>query len=100
METKDQKKLESKEIQDLFEAILKTRTKEEVQFFLRDLLTMKEIESFAMRWKAAQMLDKGISYLEIERETGLSSATIARVSEYLKYGYDGYRLVLNRTKSK
>ena len=92
--------LESEEIQNLFGALLEARNTEEMKKFLRDLLTIKEIETFAMRLKAAKLLDKGVPYTEIERKTGLSSATIARVSEYLKYGYDGYKLIISRTQKK
>jgi TrpR-related protein YerC/YecD len=92
--------LNSEDIQGLFSALLKTRNEEEMKKFLCDLLTIKEIETFAMRLKAARMLDEGIPYTEIERKTGLSSATIARVSEYLKYGYDGYKLIISRTHKK
>lgn len=97
---KEQEKLQSDEFKDLYKAFLKLRKEDEVMKFMRDLMTMKEMEAFALRWKAAQMLDAGDSYVEIERLTGLSSATIARVSEYRKYGYDGYKLVLDRRKKK
>ncbi|MBD3362689.1 TrpR-like protein YerC/YecD [Candidatus Dojkabacteria bacterium] len=100
MSNKERQKLESQEFKDLYSAFLKLRNESEVMKFMRDLMTMKEMESLASRWKAARMLDKKIPYIEIERLTGLSSATIARVSEYLKYGYDGYRLVLDRIKKR
>lgn len=100
MNDRERKKLESDDVQMLFDAILKCRTKEELMKFLRDLMTMREIETFSLRLQAVRMLDEGISYLEIERLTGLSSATIARGSEYLKYGNGGYRIVLDRLKKK
>jgi len=96
MQNKEIDRLKSEEFESLYDAFLKCRNQDEIMRFLRDLMTMKEIESFASRWKAARMLADKKSYLEIERLTGLSSATIARVSEYLKYGYDGYKTVLER----
>lgn len=98
MKPKEKERLESEDVQNLFKVLLKMRDANEVMRFMRDLMTMKEIETFALRWRAAQMLNEGVPYTEIERLTGLSSATIARVSEYLKYGYDGYKLALERTK--
>jgi TrpR-related protein YerC/YecD len=98
LQTKEIEKLNSPDFQSLYKAFLKCRNEEEIMKFMRDLMTMKELEAFALRWKAAQMLTDGVAYLDIERQTGLSSATIARVSEYLKYGYDGYKIVLERTK--
>lgn len=100
MKNNEQEKLESEEFKNLYNSFLKLRNEEEIMRFMRDLMTMNELEAFAQRLKAAQMLDSGTSYVEIERLTGLSSATIARVSEYLKYGYDGYKKVLSRLKKK
>ena len=98
MKNKELEKLESDDYKKLYKAFLKLRTEEEIMCFMRDLMTMKEIEAFAQRLKAAEMLEDGKSYVEIERLTGLSSATIARVSEFLKYGYEGYKKVLSRMK--
>lgn len=91
---------ETVNIDDLAKAILKLRTEDEVRLFMRDLLTNSELETLALRWKVAKMLDQGLPYTQIERETGASSATIAKVSEYLKYGNDGFRLVLDRINRK
>ncbi|MBN1916095.1 hypothetical protein JW796_03855 [Candidatus Dojkabacteria bacterium] len=92
------KHVDSTEVENLLKAILKLRNINEAKKFFRDLMTVPEIKSFAGRWKSARMLDEGISYKEIEKETGISSATIARVSQWLNYGMDGYRLVLDRVK--
>lgn len=64
--------------------------------FLRDLLTEAEIKEFANRWKVAQMLDEKIDYKTIEKQTNMSSTTIARISKWLNQGMGGYRLMLNR----
>lgn len=82
----------------LFGAILKLKHVDEMQKFFRDLLTENEIEEFGQRWKVARMLAEGTIYTTIERETGMSSTTIARVHKWLKKGEGGYRLVLERLK--
>lgn len=82
--------------QDLMRAILKLKTVSEAKRFFRDLLTEAELIEFAKRWQAAQMLDSGTPYSQIEKETGLSSTTVARVSKWLNNGMDGYKLMLNR----
>lgn len=84
----------------LTQALLKLRNTEEIKIFLKDLLSNAEQESIAARVNIAMMLDKGIPYTQIERETGASSATIAKVSENLKYGNDGYKLIIERLKRK
>ena len=91
-------KWDNKKTEDLFQAILCLKNKKEAKKFFRDLLTEKELIEFGNRWKAAQMLDQKIQYTEIEKETGLSSRTIARISKWLNSGMDGYKLILNRMK--
>jgi TrpR-related protein YerC/YecD len=84
----------------LAQAFLKLRNIDEIKIFLKDLLSNSEQESIASRVVIAQMLEQGLPYTQIERETGASSATIAKVSENLKYGNDGYKLILERLKRK
>ena len=64
--------------------------------FLRDLCTVNELRELAARWAVARLLDEGVSYHDISERTGASSATISRVNQWLRYGRDGYRLVLDR----
>ncbi len=85
---------------DLYQAILSLKTEKECQKFLRDLLTEPEIKEFANRWKVAQMLDQKIRYETIEKETGMSSTTIARISKWLNDGMGGYKFMLKRIKNK
>mgnify|MGYP000583688053 CR=1 FL=1 len=85
---------------ELFKAILQLKNIQEARKFFRDLLTVKEILEFSKRWKAARMLYKRIPYSKIEKETGLSSTTIARVQKWLKRGMGGYRLILKRMEEK
>lgn len=82
----------------LFQAILALKHTDEMRRFFRDLLTEKEIEEFGQRWKVARMLADGTIYTVIERETGMSSTTIARVHKWLKNGKGGYRLALEKLK--
>jgi TrpR-related protein YerC/YecD len=82
----------------LYSSILQLKTLGEVNSFFRDLLTEKEIADFSRRWRVAGMLDGKISYSEIEKETGMSSTTIARIHKWLKGGTGGYRLMLQRCK--
>jgi len=80
----------------LSKTLLKLRTVEEIKLFLQDLLTRGEQEFIAQRLNIADMLNEGIPYSQIQRETGASSATVAKVSDNLKYGKDGFKLALDR----
>ena len=63
---------------------------------MRDLLTESELIEFGNRWKAAKMLSQGVTYIKVEKETGLSSTTVARVSKWLNGKMGGYKLMLNK----
>ncbi len=82
----------------LCRALLSLRTQEEAQRFLADLCTPGERRSFAERIRVAALLDEGaLSYREINAQTGVSTATIARVARFLRdEPHQGYRLVLDR----
>ncbi|MFC1721384.1 YerC/YecD family TrpR-related protein [Patescibacteria group bacterium] len=80
----------------LFKAILKLKTIDECERYFRDLLTINELRDLAQRWEIVLMLSDEIPYREIEAKTGASTATITRVSHWLKHGEKGFKLVLNR----
>jgi TrpR-related protein YerC/YecD len=84
----------------LFRAILALESLEEAKNFFRDLLTEQEITEFGQRWKVARLLAKNISYTQIEKETGMSSKTIARIQKWLKAGMDGYSTMIKRLEEK
>ncbi|MEI7604216.1 MAG: YerC/YecD family TrpR-related protein [bacterium] len=87
-------------IEDLYEAIKCLKNTNEASKFFRDLLTVKEIEEFANRWQVVKMIDKKMSYRQIQKETGVSTATITRINFWLNKGMGGYRLVLNKISDK
>ena len=80
----------------LVQAVLALKSADEARRFLRDLLTPDEIEEFAKRFRAAEMLAERAPYSHIEKETGLSSTTVARVSKWLNGKEGGYRRVISR----
>ncbi len=82
----------------LVQAILALKTPDEARRFLRDLMTAKEIEEFAKRLQAAELLSEKVPYSVIEERTGLSSTTVARVSKWLNGKEGGYKMILKRLK--
>jgi TrpR-related protein YerC/YecD len=92
--------LRNKETKELLKAVLSLKNEDEAARFLRDLLTPEEIREFGMRWKAAQLIYQGVSYRNVAKETGLSTATVTRVARWLKSGMGGYQLVLQRNGNK
>jgi TrpR-related protein YerC/YecD len=81
-------------VEDLMRAILSLDTPDEVQRFLTDLCTPKELSSMVDRWRVARLVDQSIPYRTIHERTGVSTATITRVARSLSC----YRCVLDRKK--
>ena len=79
----------------LTKAILSLNNEEEYLDFLEDMCTIKEIEDMASRLYIAKLLSEGKTFIDVEDETGASSATISRVNRCLKHG-KGYQMVLER----
>lgn len=93
-------KLRGKALDQLFDAILTLKNKEECYRFFDDLCTINEIQSLSQRLEVARLLEEGSKYHEIEKETGASTATISRVKRCLNYGNDAYKMVLERLSAK
>ena len=84
----------------LCQALLSLRTQEECYAFLEDICTIKEVLNMAQRLTVTKMLAKGASYAEISKKTGVSTATISRISKCYEYGTGGYRLVIGRCEEE
>jgi TrpR-related protein YerC/YecD len=83
----------------LFDAILRLDAPDEVGRFFRDLCTLGELRDLAQRWAVVRLLDAGLHYADISRQTGASTATITRIASWLNHGEGGYRLMLDRLAS-
>jgi len=90
------KKWNNRKTAELIKAILVLTKEQEAKNFLRDLMTERELIEFGNRWKTAQMLNENISYPEIQKETGLSTRTIARISNWFQNGKGGYKSMLKK----
>ena len=76
------------------QAFLKLKTEQEVANFLRDLLTVKELEEFANRLEMARLLKKGMAYKSISKKMGVSTTTVTRTAHWLFRGCGGYEKAL------
>ena len=89
-------KLENKNVDFLFKAILSLETREECYDFFEDLCTVQELKTLSQRIVVAKMLSEKSVYTDIVEQTGASTATISRVNRSLQYGCDGYDLIFDR----
>ena len=86
----------TRDLDDVFEAILRLENVDEARRFFRDLCTLSELEAMAQRWSVVRLLEQGLPYQEVSRRTGASTTTVTRVAHWLKRGEGGYRLALDR----
>jgi TrpR-related protein YerC/YecD len=67
---------------------------------IKDMLSKQEAEMLAKRLKIAELILDGYTYKEITEALKVSQGTISRVAEWLKYGGEGYRKIIDRVKKK
>lgn len=92
-------KLQNKNVDFLFKAILALETEEECYDFFEDLCTVQELKTLSQRIVVAKMLSDKCVYTDIVNETGASTATISRVNRSLQYGCDGYDKIFERIET-
>jgi len=87
--------LKKDELNELYDAILAIDNVEDCRCFLDDLLSKQELVSLAGRVHCAKLFIEGKTYIEVNEETKVSSATLARVSKCVKNG-KGYNRILGK----
>lgn len=71
-------------IDELYGLFLKVKSKEEVIFLLKDLLTPKERDSVAERFQIFKLLQKGVPQRKISQVLGISISKVTRGSHAYK----------------
>jgi TrpR-related protein YerC/YecD len=82
---------------ELCDALLTPRSREEMRRLLRDLCTPAEVRALAERWHVARLLDgSNLSYRDIHDGTGVSTTTVVRVGRFLRNEpHRGYRQAID-----
>jgi TrpR-related protein YerC/YecD len=86
--------MRTREVENLLQVFSRIENPDEIYMLLEDLFTIREIKETSSRLEVAKMLADGMSYAAIEKKTGVSATTIARVSKCLSHGTGGYSLAL------
>lgn len=96
-------KLSKEKVHDLLtdfcEAIAVTKNTTEAAELLTDLLGPQELEMISKRLRIAELLMENKIYQDIQDELKTSSTTISRVQAWLQNSGEGYRKIIERTKS-
>ncbi|MBS0580539.1 MAG: helix-turn-helix domain-containing protein [Proteobacteria bacterium] len=82
----------------LFQAIASLQSPEEARAFLLDLCTPAELQAMADRWAVVDLLERGLSYREIHKLSGVSVTTIGRVARFKASGNGGYATASRRVR--
>ena len=96
----DMKTWRTKKLRQLAEILRRIDSQKDMMNFLRDVMTLDELEEISSRWQAAQLIEKKEPYRDIAKHVGLSTATVSRVAYWLKSGEGGYRAALKKLKKK
>ena len=91
-------KFDKTTLNELYSAVLSLESKEECEAFFEDICTIQELEALTQRLQVAKLIKSGMSYSEVNKQTGASTATICRVGKCINYGNGGYEMVLDRIK--
>ena len=77
-------------VDGLFELLASIENAKDMELLFADLCTKNEIEQMTQRLMAAKLLLQGKTYNQVIEATEISSATLSRVSNAVKYG-NGYK---------
>ena len=83
-------KITNNMVDGLFELLATIDNAQDMELLFADLCTKNEIEQMTQRLVAAKLLLQGKTYNQVIEATDISSATLSRVSNAVKYG-KGYK---------
>ena len=89
-------RIDTKEVEQFYRAVLSLKTEEECRAFFKDLCTVNELLTIAQRFDVGIRLMQGSTYQEVYRGTGASTATISRVRRLLNDDEDGLEMAAMR----
>jgi TrpR family transcriptional regulator, trp operon repressor len=76
----------NRELEKLIEVLLKIKNKDEMDNFLRGILTPKELLELSNRLQIVKMLKHGISHHDIAGKLRVGVATVSRGSREIQRG--------------
>lgn len=98
--TENEKITSDEQKRELFRVLAALSDAESFSVLFEDLCTYNEIEQMAQRLVAAELLMDGATYTQVMARTGISSATLSRVSRCIQRGSGGYSEILRAMTDK
>lgn len=90
----------SKDQKLLVDSFYKVRTKKDLAKFIEDLFSPEETLDLAQRLKIAKLILDGKTYEEIAAQIPVSTSTISKIGQVIKFGKGGFTLLQNNTKAQ
>ena len=84
----------------LIDSFFKVKTKKNLTSFVEDLFSQEETLDLAQRLKIAKLILDGKTYEEIAAEIPVSTSTISKIGQVIKFGKGGFALLQNTTKAQ
>ncbi|MEK9185576.1 MAG: YerC/YecD family TrpR-related protein [Patescibacteria group bacterium] len=82
------------------DSFYKVKTKKDLNNFIEDLFSPEETLDLAQRLKIARLIFEGKTYEEIAAEIPVSSSTISKIGQVIKFGKDGLKIAWEKTKTQ
>jgi TrpR-related protein YerC/YecD len=82
------------------DSFYKVKTKKDLNNFIEDLFSQEETLDLAQRLKIAKLILEGKTYEEIAAEIPVSTSTISKIGQVIKFGKGGFVLLQNTTKAQ
>jgi len=82
------------------DSFYKVKTKKDLNSFIEDLFSQEETLDLAQRLKIAKLILDGKTYEEIAAEIPVSTSTISKIGQVIKFGKGGFVLLQNTTKAQ
>jgi len=89
-----------KDTQLLIDSFFKIKTKKNLSLFVEDLFSPEETLDLAQRLKIAKLILEGKTYEEIAAQIPVSTSTISKIGQVIKFGKGGFALLQNSTKAQ
>lgn len=90
----------NKEQKLVVDSFYKVKTKKDINSFIEDLFSPEETLDLAQRLKIAKLILDGKTYEEIAAEIPVSTSTISKIGQVIKFGKGGLALLQNITKAQ
>ena len=90
----------NKEQKLVVDSFYKVKTKKDINNFVEDLFSPEETLDLAQRLKIAKLILEGKTYEEIAAEIPVSTSTISKIGQVIKFGKGSFALLQNTTKAQ